>query len=205
VGCGECHNDGMNRLTPVTLTLIAANVLIYVVQASTNHWPDQYFALYPLGHGFQPWQLVTYGFLHGYGLHLAFNMFGLYMFGPEIELLLGRSRFIVYYFLCVVGAGLMQMIVTQIGHLPPVPIVGASGALFGLLLAFGMAYPKRKVMLIFLPIPMPAWFFVTAYGLLELYMGITGTQEGVAHFAHLGGMATGFVAIRYWKARGIWR
>jgi membrane associated rhomboid family serine protease len=201
----------MNRITPVTFALLAANILIYGVQVFTHNWPVEYFALYPIGNfgpnwpHFQLWQIVTYGFLHGSGLHLVFNMFGLYMFGPEIERLFGPRRFFVYYFLCVVGAGALQLIVSQIAHLPPVPVVGASGALFGLLLAFGMAYPKRMVMLVFPPIPMRAWFLVTLYGVTELWFGITGTQEGVAHFAHLGGMATGFVAIRYWKAKGVWR
>ena len=92
------------------------------------------------------------------------------------------------------------IVVTQSG-LPPAPTVGASGAVFGLLLAFGMTYPKRMIMLIFPPIPMPAWLFVTLYGMLELYLGITQTASGIAHFAHLGGMATGFVVIRYWQAQ----
>ena len=127
-------------------------------------------------------------------------MFGLYMFGSEIERLFGSRRYAVYYFLCVVGAALMHMIVTQVARLPLAPLVGASGGVFGLLLAFGMAWPHRKVMLIFPPIPMPAWLFVTLYGALELYLGITQTLQGIAHFAHLGGMATGFVLIRYWRS-----
>jgi membrane associated rhomboid family serine protease len=94
----------------------------------------------------------------------------------------------------------MHLIIVATSSLPPYPTVGASGAVFGLLLAFGMAYPQRMLMLIFPPIPMRAWLFVTLYGLFELYMGVTQTQQGVAHFAHLGGMATGFVIIRYWRA-----
>jgi membrane associated rhomboid family serine protease len=103
--------------------------------------------------------------------------------------------------MCVVGAALMHLIVVSAAQMPPLPTVGASGGVFGLLLAFGMAYPKRMIVLLFPPIPMPAWLFVTLYGALELYLGITQTAQGVAHFAHLGGMATGFVLIRYWRAQ----
>jgi len=95
----------------------------------------------------------------------------------------------------------MHLIVVTAAGLPPLPAIGASGGVFGLLLAFGMAYPQRMIMLLFPPIPMRAWLFVTLYGLLELYLGVTQTQSGVAHFAHLGGMATGFVLIRYWRAQ----
>jgi membrane associated rhomboid family serine protease len=101
--------------------------------------------------------------------------------------------------LCVIGAAAMHLIVVSVADMRLVPAVGASGGVFGLLLAFGMAYPHRKLMLLFPPIPMPAWLFVTLYGALELYLGITQTAQGVAHFAHLGGMATGFVLIRYWR------
>jgi membrane associated rhomboid family serine protease len=103
--------------------------------------------------------------------------------------------------LCVIGAALMHLIVVAAADMDLVPAVGASGGVFGLLLAFGMAWPHRKLMLLFPPIPMPAWLFVTLYGALELYLGVTGTVQGVAHFAHLGGMATGFVLIRYWRAQ----
>jgi membrane associated rhomboid family serine protease len=145
---------------------------------------------------------VTYGFLHSpFALtHIFFNMFALYMFGGEIERLFGSRRYALYYFVCVIGAALMHLVVVSAAHLPPAPMLGASGGVFGLLLAFGMAWPHRKLMLLFPPIPMPAWLFVTLYGALELCLGITQTVQGVAHFAHLGGMATGFVLIRYWRA-----
>jgi len=147
------------------------------------------------------WQLLTYGFLHGGLTHLFFNMFALYMFGGEIERLLGTKRYVVYYLVCVIGAALAQLLVLSNMDSPPIPTVGASGGVFGLLLAFGMAYPQRRIMLMFPPIPMPAWLFVTLYGLLEIYLGITGTQSGVAHFAHLGGMLGGWLLIRQWRRR----
>ena len=197
-----------DRLTPVNRTLIIVNVVVFLIQNTAfGGLISYYLALWPwadLGPGapgFMPWQLVTYGFLHGGWTHLFFNMFAVFMFGGEIEQLFGRRRYILYYFLCVIGAALMHLIVVRVAQLPPVPAVGASGAVFGLLLAFGMAYPKRMIVLLIPPIPMPAWLFVTGYGLIELYLGVTQTQQGVAHFAHLGGMATGFVVMRYWRSQ----
>jgi membrane associated rhomboid family serine protease len=123
------------------------------------------------------------------------------MFGGDIERLLGQRRFLIYYLVCVVGAAVMQLIVMGRMDRPPVATLGASGGVFGLLLAFGMAYPHRRIMLLFPPIPMQAWLFVTLYGLLELYLGVTGTGQGVAHFAHLGGMVAGFVLLTLWRGQ----
>jgi membrane associated rhomboid family serine protease len=191
-----------DRITPVNKALIIANIGVFLLQYLLGGLIEYLFALWPpqLPY-FRPWQLLTYGFLHGGWTHLFFNMFALFMFGSEIERLFGSKRYLIYYMLCVVGAAAMHLIVVTQAGIPPVPTVGASGAVFGLLLAFGMAYPKRMIMLIFPPIPMPAWLFVTLYGLLELYLGITQTASGIAHFAHLGGMATGFVVIRYWQGQ----
>jgi membrane associated rhomboid family serine protease len=150
---------------------------------------------------FQPWQLLSYAFLHGDFMHLGFNMFALYMFGPEIERLLGAQRFLLYYVVCVICAAGAQLLVHTLAGGPPVPTVGASGGIFGLLLAYGLAFPHRKLMLIFPPIPMPAWLFVTLYGLLELYLGFTRADSSVAHFAHLGGMAGGLLLIFFWRSR----
>lgn len=197
----------LDRITPINKALILANVGIYLMQWLLGDFFTDKFALWPpqaaqYGYpGFMPWQLLTYGFLHGSFTHLFFNMFALFMFGSEIENLFGAKRYLIYYLVCVVGAALMHLIVVAAAQMPPLPTVGASGAVFGLLLAFGMAFPKRMIMMLFPPIPMPAWLFVTLYGLLELYLGITQTQQGVAHFAHLGGMATGFVLIRYWRGQ----
>jgi membrane associated rhomboid family serine protease len=196
-----------DSITPVNKILILANVAVFVLQYLLGSTIEVFFALWPFGSAeagfpaFRPWQLLTYGFLHGNLAHLFFNMFALFMFGSEIERLFGARRYLTYYLLCVVGAALMHLIVVAVADMDLVPAVGASGGVFGLLLAFGMAWPHRKLMLLFPPIPMPAWLFVTLYGLLELYLGITQTAQGVAHFAHLGGMVTGFVLIRYWRAR----
>jgi len=194
-----------DQITPANKVLLISTIGVFLLQHLLGGIVYWYFALWP-PHlpQFHVWQLVTYAFLHGGWMHLFFNMFALYMFGSEIERLFGTRRYIAYYFLCVVGAALMHLIVVSQAGLPAVPTVGASGGVFGLLLAFGMAYPQRMIMLIFPPIPMRAWLFVTLYGLLELYLGITQTASGIAHFAHLGGMATGFVVMRYWQqsARG---
>ena len=198
----------MHQLPTVTRALLLANVAIFVLQQLTGPLLIGPFALWPPGSPqypdapeFEIWQLLTYGFLHGSLTHLIFNMFALYMFGGEIERLLGARRFLTYYLVCVAGAAIAQVLVLAGSNRPPVPTVGASGGVFGLLLAFGMAFPRRQIMLLFPPIPMQAWLFVTLYGLLELYLGVTGSGQGVAHFAHLGGMAAGYVMLTYW-ARG---
>jgi len=198
-------------LPPVTRALILVNVAVFFAQFVMGGWLVFNFALWPFslageyglrGVGrFQVWQLVTYAFLHGSLMHLLFNMLALFMFGSEIERVWGERRYLVYYFACVAGAAAAQLIVTNLQAGPPYPTLGASGGVFGLLLAFGMMFPRRMIILIFPPIPMPAWLFVTVYGAIELVLGVTGTQAGVAHFAHLGGMAAGFVMIQYWRGR----
>jgi membrane associated rhomboid family serine protease len=198
----------MNRIPPITRALLIANFVVYFLQVVTGDlligtfalWPTA-SAQYPGAPSFEIWQLLTYGFLHGSLTHLMFNMLALYMFGGEVERLLGSSHYLEYYLVCVVGAAVAQVIVMGNMNQPPLPTVGASGGVFGLLLAFGMAYPQRKIMLLFPPIPMPAWLFVTLYGALELYLGVTGSGAGVAHFAHLGGMAAGYALLVYWRGR----
>jgi membrane associated rhomboid family serine protease len=199
------------RLTPVNRALILVNVAVFALQyllgPRVANLIDYQFALWPPqvaqmgGPPFKVWQLLTYAFLHGGFMHIFFNMFALFMFGSDIERLFGPRRYLIYYLACVVGAALMHLIVVSVAGLPPGPVVGASGGVFGILLAFGMAFPHRKLIMLPIPIPISAWLFVTLYALLEMYMGVTQTSQGVAHFAHLGGMATGFVLIRYWTAR----
>ena len=184
-------------MPPVTQALLITNVAVFLLQTQTGDALEVWFALWPLGPGFAPWQLVTYGFLHGGFAHFFFNMLGLYMFGSDIERLFGSRYFLAYYFACLVSAALCQLVVVSLAGGPPVPTVGASGALYGLLLAFGMYFPRRTVILIFPPIPMPARVFVIVFGGLELFFGVTGTVAGVAHFAHLGGMLGGFLMIQY--------
>ena len=195
-------------IPPVTRALLIANIAIFLVQMLTGNWLIIHFALWPLGPsqfvdvpGFEPWQLISYGFLHGGFTHIAFNMFALWMFGGAIENTFGARPFALYYFVCVIGAALTQLAFMHFFSHGYFPTLGASGGIFGLLLAYGMMYPHQRIMLLLPPIPMPAWLFVTGYGVIELFLGVTGTEAGVAHFAHLGGMAFGFVLIEYWRGK----
>jgi membrane associated rhomboid family serine protease len=200
-----------SSIPPVTRALLIANVAVFFAQSLADDSLIIWFALWPFGSpaytgpetpaGFLPWQLVTYSFLHGNGLHLLVNMLGLFMFGSEVERVLGYQRYFTYYFVSVLAAALAQLVMSAMAAGPPYPTVGASGGVFGLLLAYGMFFPRRMVMLIFPPIPMPARMFVFVYAAIELYLGVTGTQAGVAHFAHLGGMLGGYLMLRRWRRR----
>lgn len=158
----------------------------------------------PVTVGFQPWQLVSYAFLHGGFAHLFFNGLALYQFGPRIEYSLGTRRYTVYFFVCVIGAGLCQLLVTSLmvgSGTGPFPTIGASGGVFGLLLAYAVLFPHDRVMLLIPPIPMSARTLVIVFGVIELVLGVTGTAAGIAHFAHLGGMLFGWLLLRYWRGQ----
>ena len=204
----------MPNLPRVTASLLVANVLVYLLQQSGGDSLLVNFALWPLGPahvqqlghgtfvriGFEPWQLITYSFLHGSTTHILFNMLALWMFGGPVENVLGERRFVIFYFACVIGAACAQLAVMHLFQPGTFyPTVGASGGVFGLLLAFAMFYPQARIALIFIPIPVPAPIFVAGYMIIELFLGVTGSQAGVAHFAHLGGAIVGFVMIQYWR------
>ena len=190
--------------------LIGANVLVYLVQFMSNGAIDLQFALWPLQpvdgtSYFEPWQVVSYAFLHSTAHieHLLFNMLGLWMFGTEIERYVGPRRLLACYFASVITAALTQLFVPALFGAAPGPTEGASGGVFGLLLAYAFMFPKRKVIPLIPPIPMPAWVFATIYAGLELFMGVTGTLSGIAHFAHLGGMIGSALVVLGWRrARG---
>jgi len=188
---------------PVTQALLIANVLVFLLQGSgVGLWE---FALFPPGgfdSRFQPWQLVTYGFLHGDLMHIVFNMFGLYTFGASVERLFGSRFYALYYFACVVSAGVSHLVVTSAMGGPQVPMVGASGGVYGLLLAYGLYFPHQRVMLLIPPIPMSARTLVILFAVISVVLGVTGSQAGVAHFAHLGGMIGGWLMIEYRKRGG---
>ena len=190
----------MPPLAPITQALLLINVAAFCLDYFLGSWFRSALALWPIGHGFMPWQLVTYAFLHGGVFHLFFNMMGLWMFGSEIERVWGPKRYLQFYMVSLLTAALAQLLVAMLTG-AVYPTVGASGALFGLLLAFGMLFPNRQIMLLIPPIPMKAKVFVAIYGAIELFLGVTGSQEGVAHFAHLGGMLGGFLMIQYWRGR----
>jgi membrane associated rhomboid family serine protease len=190
----------MPPLPPITQALLLINVAAFCIDMFLGPWFTRLLALWPLGYGFMPWQMVSYAFLHGSLGHLFFNMLGLWMFGAELERVWGPKRYLQFFFASVLAAAAMQLLTNALlGSM--VPTVGASGGLFGLLLAFGMMFPNRIIMPLFPPIPMKARTFVAVYGGLELLLGVTGTASGVAHFAHLGGMLGGWLTIRYWRGQ----
>lgn len=204
-----------SNMPPVTKALLIANGLVFLLQQLLGEPTFAPFMLWPLGGGgldafasggggFLPWQLLTYGFLHGSFAHVAFNMLALVMFGAPLEYTWGNKRFLTYYLVCVVGAGICQLgvaswMVQQGGDM--YPTIGASGGVFGLLFAYGLLFPNQRVMLLIPPIPMKARTLVFVYGAIELVLGATGLQPGVAHFAHLGGMLFGWMLIRYWRGQ----
>jgi membrane associated rhomboid family serine protease len=189
------------NIPPGTQLILLANVTIYFVGELTGTDLIYWFGLWPVGTDFDTpfgiWQLMTYGFLHANFGHLFFNMFAVFMFGRQLEMLFGQRWFLSYFLVCIFSAAVVQLIVGVLTNGLPIPTVGASGGVFGLLLAFGMYFPRQKIMLLILPIPIPAWLFVTGFGLLELVLGVTNSASSVAHFAHLGGMVGGYLMIRY--------
>ena len=215
---------------PVVKNLIILNGLFFlaeiVLPGRMGDWLIERLGLFFWESGnFQIYQLVTSMFLHANFMHLFMNMFALWMFGRTLEYDMGSKRFLIYYMITGIGAGLLQMGVSwieisrlqaaahEMGAMTPymqsmiaaranVVTIGASGAVFGVLLAFGMMYPNAMIMLLIPPIPIKAKYFVIGYGLLELSLGVTGAQSGVAHFAHVGGMIFGFFLLYYWKKKG---
>ena len=188
-------------MPPLSQALIVVNVAAFLLEQVFGNAFTGWFALWPLGSGlFMPWQVASYAFLHGNLTHLAFNMFGLWMFGSELERVWGSRRLGIFYAASVLAAAAAQLAVTAVLG-GTVPTVGASGGLFGLLIGFAMVFPHRRIVPLLPPVPMPAWLFVTLYGLIELTLGVTGTASGVAHFAHLGGLLGGWLVMRYWRGQ----
>ena len=194
-------NSQFSVFPPAVKHLLIVNVLVFVAlnNAVLYQYMMVYGALWPLGHElFQPWQLVSYMFLHGGIGHIFFNLFALWIFGQAIENFWGTKRFTVYYFLTGIGAAIIHMFIGGGGA----PTVGASGAVFGILLAFGMMFPNRYIVLLIPPIPIKAKYFVAIFGVIELFSGVMRPGSGIAHFAHLGGMVVGFILIKYWGLKG---
>ena len=194
---------GFQFMPPAIKTIILVNVAVFLLQFFTPFGAiiQELGALWPIGSGnFQPWQPLTYMFLHGNGTHLFFNMFALWMFGAEIENQWGTREFNIYYFTCGIGAAAINLLAT-IGD--PYPTVGASGAIYGVLLAFGMMFPNRYIFLYFL-FPVKAKYFIAGYALIEFFSGLNsrtmGSGSDIAHFAHLGGMLIGFIFITIKRA-----
>lgn len=190
----------MFQLPPVTKAFLLACVAafcLFELLPGLEPW----FELWPLSSGyFMPWQLLSYAFLHGGFTHLLFNMLGLWMFGSELERVWGARRYTQMLVASALSAALVQLLFTwAIGSMQPT--VGASGALYGLLLSYGMLFPNRIIVPLIPPIPMKAKVYVAIFGGLELFLGLTG-GSGVAHFAHLGGMLGAWLLIRHWRSPG---
>ena len=202
------------NLPRVTKALLIANIVGFVLQWLLGEANTIAFELWPLGDGaydpsgtvpsFMPWQLLTSGFMHGDFWHLFFNMFALVMFGSPLEHVWGERRFFIYYLVCLVGAGLCHLAYATWALQAQgtvISAVGASGGVYGLVLAYGMLFPSQRIVIFPIPIPMSARTVAILYGALALYYGVTGSQAGVAHFAHLGGMLFGWLLIRYWRGQ----
>ncbi|WP_363797791.1 rhomboid family intramembrane serine protease [Lysobacter firmicutimachus] len=205
-----------SSIPPVTRKLLIANVAAFVLQwllswsPSTQSWV-LWLELWPwlpakfdfVGPGFMPWQLLTYGFLHGSVGHLVFNMLALVMFGASLEYHWGARRFVVYYFVCLLGSGVLQLLFASyaVRHGEFYLTLGASGAIYGLLLAYGMLFPHRRVTLLPFPIVLKARTLVIIYAIAAVVYGVFAQGSGIAHFAHLGGMLIGWLTLLYWRRR----
>src|SRR3954453_19321873 len=196
----------------LTRFLIGANVAVFALEAISGPGFLATFALWAVGHlivaqfdspvGFKVGQMITCGFLHANFLNLAINMYALWMFGSDVERAIGPRHYLILYFASLLCSSVTQLLVVSMMTSAGVyPTVGASGAIFGILLAFGMLFPRRTIVLLIPPIPMPAIVFVILYAVLELFSGIFGTNQGVAHFAHLGGMVGAYITLRHWRKR----
>ena len=218
----------MNRLPAVTKNLLAINILLFLATEVRPGGVDLTSLLglhFFMASDFAPYQFVTYMFMHGGLSHLFFNMFALYMFGGLLERVWGSKRFLLFYIVCGVGAGLLQEVVQYVtyvqegwsayqsvgtvkGVLPMgeflnkiFTTVGASGAIYGILLGFAMSFPNERMFVFPLPFPIKAKYFVIGYAVIELLLGVGNSNDGIAHFAHLGGMVFGLVLILYWRKK----
>jgi membrane associated rhomboid family serine protease len=191
----------------VTKNIIIINVLFYIATyfiGFTDFFIEKFALFHYTSPFFKPWQVLTHMFMHGGFTHILFNMFGVWMFGSRLEQMWGAKRFINFYLITGVGAAMLHTIVqsyeiSQGLYLANVPTLGASGALFGILVAFAMYWPNTELFFIFLPIPIKAKYLVLGYAAFELFSGISGFQPGIAHFAHLGGALFGFLLVKYWN------
>ncbi|NBV57378.1 MAG: rhomboid family intramembrane serine protease [Bacteroidetes bacterium] len=198
-------NSNRFGIPEVTRNIIAINVLLFIATIYSSNTMYEYLALFNYkSNYFHGWQMITHMFMHGSFTHLLFNMFGLYMFGSRLEQMWGAKRFINFYLITGLGAALLHTLVqdyeiTQGLVSVNQPTVGASGALFGILVAFAMYWPNTELFLMFVPVPIKAKWAVIGYATFELFAGISGFQAGVAHFAHLGGALFGFILVQYWN------
>ena len=190
----------MSNVPKAVKHIILINVCMLVLTVLNTPLMDRMFALNPITFIYKPWQLVTYMFMHGGIGHLFFNMYTLYIFGSVLENIWGTKKFLTFYFVTGIGAALIHIAVQYLtGNFALT--VGASGAIYGILMGYAMLYPDSVLTLLIPPISMKAKWFVLVFAGIELLFGVTGTQAGVAHFAHLGGLVFAFLLLMFWKKR----
>lgn len=217
---GYYYNNGNNfisQIPTVTKNLVAINILMFIATLVNENFMVANFAMfYPASPFFKPWQILTHMFMHGGFWHIFFNMYSLLMFGSILERSLGPKKYLIFYFVTGLGAVALHTgvewlqsrvfiangIAQAYQQLLVTPTLGASGAIYGVLIGFAMLYPQARLTLIFPPIPMTAKWLVIIFAAIELFSGINGIQDGVAHFAHLGGMLFGWLLIRWWRKQG---
>ena len=215
------YNSGrggfLSSIPPVTKNIVAINILVFIATLINENFMVVNFAMcYPASPFFKPWQILTHMFMHGGFWHIFFNMYSLLMFGSILERSLGPKKYLIFYFVTGLGAVALHTgvewlqarvfiangIAQAYQQLLVTPTLGASGAIYGVLIGFAMLYPQARLTLIFPPIPMTAKWLVIIFAAIELFSGINGIQDGVAHFAHLGGMLFGWLLIRWWRKQG---
>lgn len=197
------YSRGGNLLTtlpPVTKVILIINIAVFIIDWLAKHVIIHYLALYSFAtNAFEPYQVVTHMFLHGSLGHIFFNMFGLFMFGRVLESVLGSKKFFILYFLSGFGAAALQLFIYYLQSAPAI-MIGASGAILGILAAFAVMFPNVELMIIFLPIPIKAKYLVPIYAVIELFFGVAQFRgDNIAHFAHLGGAIVGFILVMIWK------
>ena len=223
-GNGGGRGGFLSSLPPVTKNLIIINVIIFVATLINEEFMISTFALfYPTSPFFHWWQVVTHMFMHGGFWHIFFNMYTLLIFGGVVERIIGSKKFLVFYFICGLGAvalhlgveylqmqsymdGVAQGSATAMQNIEAIkytPTVGASGAIYGVLMGYAMLFPESRMTLLFPPITLSAKWMVVAFAVIELLTGVTGLASGIAHFAHLGGMLIGWLMILWWRKRGV--
>jgi membrane associated rhomboid family serine protease len=192
----------LSALPPVTRVILILNVVLFLLDLLTRNVIRSYLALYSIHtNAFEPYQIISHMFMHGNFGHIFFNMFGLFMFGRVLESVLGSKKFFLLYFLSGIGAAGLQLLIYYFQQADAV-MIGASGAIFGVLAAFAMMFPNVELMIIFLPVPIKAKYLVPIYAVLELFFGIASfSGDNIAHFAHLGGAIVGFFLIMIWKRK----
>ena len=210
-------NNFISQIPTVTKNLVAINILMFIATLINENFMVANFAMfYPASPFFKPWQILTHMFMHGGFWHIFFNMYSLLMFGSILERSLGPKKYLIFYFVTGLGAVALHTgvewlqarvfiangIAQAYQQLLVTPTLGASGAIYGVLIGFAMLYPQARLILIFPPIPVKAKWLVIIFAAIELFSGINGIQDGVAHFAHLGGMLFGWLLIRWWRKHG---